>query len=154
MTLQEQIACHLQQHQIPFTVLSHPPADSAIDIAGARGTPLAWGGKTLVLKTTRGFVSLAISAANQVDNRKMRKALASSRVRFATLEELKQTTNLVPGCVPPVGEPFFELPLFMDGQLSKQPYIVFTPGTHTQSFQMKLTDYLAWANPTVVDVVR
>ena len=72
------------------------------------------------------------------------------RIRFATKEELHELTGLVPGCVPPFGEPILHLELYVDHSVLQNEKIAFNAASLTDSIIMQTEDYLKIARPTGV----
>ena len=95
----------LQERGIACRRVEHAPTLTSEDSARARGEPLAIGGKALLLKVDAMFALFVLSAARRLDNAAIRNALQAKKARFATREELWDMTGLVPGSVPPIGEP-------------------------------------------------
>ena len=63
------------------------------------------------------------------------------RLRFATVGELKELTGLVPGAVPPFGEPILPFPLYVDQSSLAHDRIAFNAGSLTNSVIMSVDDY-------------
>lgn len=134
-------------------VLDHAPLQgtgSAEHAVSVRGTPLEVGGKAILLKADGAYVLAAYSAARRLHSNTLRKALGVRRMRFATRDELAQQTGLVPGCVPPVGQPLLPFPLYADPSLTHNEVIAFTPGLLTRSVVAPVALWLAVARPTIV----
>ena len=142
----------LRGAEVAYRVLEHPAADTAVDVARVRGTPLAIGGKSLVMKLDRGigFAVLVVGGDRRIDNRLLRRHLGLRRYRFATRDELAELTGLVPGCVPPFGRPLFDLPLYVDAERLSHDRIAFSLASHTRSAEMAVSDWLSVAKPTDV----
>lgn len=68
-------------------------------------------------------------------------------VRFATKEELLEQTGLVPGCVPPFGEPIFPFVLYADTNVGATGKVAFNAGSLTHSIVMSATDWEKAARP-------
>ncbi|MBX2799219.1 MAG: hypothetical protein KTR31_16210 [Myxococcales bacterium] len=149
MTPADRILALLTERGVSFEVLEHPHATTALEAASARGTPPAWGGKSIVMKLDRGigFVVVAMGGDRQVDNRRLRAHLGVRRYRFATEEELMAQTGLRRGAVPPFGHPVFDLPLYVDADRAATETIVFSLASHTRSVRMATADWLAVAAP-------
>lgn len=128
----------------------HAPITTALDAAEIRGTPLAIGGKSLVMKGDGVFSVFVISSARSSQGRLIRRHLGTRRLRFATRDELLSLTGLTPGCVPPLGRPIFDLPLYVDQSIVDNDQIAFSAGSHTVSIVMAVPDYLAIARPDAV----
>ena len=77
----------------------------------------------------------------------LRRALKARRSRFATPDELRERTGLVPGSVPPFGEPILPFPLYVDSAIRDNQRIAFNAGSLTDSIIMAVEDYLPLAQP-------
>ena len=133
----------------PFERVDHALTQTAEQAAAARGTSLRIGGKSLVMKMGKkaNFGVFVVSGARRLDNRKVRRVLGVSKLRFATVDELMALTGLRPGCVPPFGSPVFDMPLFLDAATAALPALAFTLADHSKSAVMNMTDYLDVAAP-------
>lgn len=133
----------------PYTRVDHVAATSSPHAAQLRGAPLAIGGKSLLFKIGRSpdFRLLVVSAARRTENRRIRRHFGVQKLRFARPEELLAHTSLRPGCVPPLGRPIFDLPVFVDAALAASDEIAFTAADHRISVRMAMADYLAVAQP-------
>lgn len=129
--------------------LRHPPVTTAGEAAEVRGTPLAMGAKTIVLKIDDRFALFALSAAARIRTRHLRRGLGMRRARFADADELARLTGLRPGAVPPFGEPVLPLPLHADAALAERERIAFTPGVRDRSMIVAAEDWLRVAEPHV-----
>lgn len=127
----------------------HPPTTTSEASAAARGEPLAVGGKALLLRvgTTDDFQLFVFSAARRLDNAAVRKALGVRHLRFATADELRERTGLVPGSVPPFGPPVLPFPLNLDPSVLQQDRVAFNAGMLTRSLIISIGDYRRLASP-------
>lgn len=146
----DRIVALLRAHAVPYEIVDHPRAISAEEAAANRGTPLAMGGKSLVMKLERTFAVLVVGGDRAIDNRKLRRHLGLRRYRFATAEELATLTGLTPGAVPPFGRPVFDLPLYVDADRAVLEPLAFSLASHTRSVRMATADWLRVATPTEV----
>lgn len=144
------IAALLRDAGAEYREVRHAPVRTAEEAAAARGTPLEIGAKSIVLKVDDAFGVYATSAATIVRARFLRRNLGAKRTRFATPEELASLTGLVPGSVPPFGEPVLPVPLFVDPSLFRGAEIAFTPGLRDRSIVVATADYRRIARPEVV----
>ena len=151
----ERVQTLLSSHGITPREIEHPAVKTAEDAAASRGTPLAIGGKAILLRPgDSGFCVCVLSAATELDSKLVRKALGVRRLRFATPEELHELTGLVPGTVPPFGEPVLPFRLYADTLLTMQPEIAFTAGRPDRSLVIPMGDYLRVAGPRVLTFAR
>jgi Ala-tRNA(Pro) deacylase len=134
-----------------FREIHHAPTRTSEESARARGEPLSIGGKAILLKVDDSFKLFVFSASDRIDSGKVKRRFHAKRIRFATQDELKEITGLVPGSVPPFGKPFFSLDLFLDTTITRNSRIAFNAGTLTNSVIMNVQDYLEIARPVVFD---
>jgi prolyl-tRNA editing enzyme YbaK/EbsC (Cys-tRNA(Pro) deacylase) len=130
-----------------FREVRHPPTRTSEESARARGEPLAIGGKALLMKLADQHALFVISAARRVDSAAIRRELGVSRLRFVSAEELHHLTGLVPGSVPPFGEPILPFPLYADSSVFANDRIAFNAGTLTDSIVMSVSDWERIARP-------
>ncbi len=154
MTVLERIQQTLTDRGIAFRAIHHEATRTSEASAAARGEALEVGAKALVLKIDDRFALFVLSAARQLDARKIRAFLGVKKTRFATPDELMHLTRLVPGSVPPFGRPFFDLDLFVDASLTTLDGIAFNAGSLTDSVVMAAADYLDLVDATIFDFAR
>ncbi len=139
----------LESHNIPYREIDHGIATTCEDSARERGADIRIGGKTLLFKDKKDFRLFVISAAKQVDSKKVRKILGSQYLRFATSVELEKLCGVVSGALPPFGEGVYPYDLFMDESILENDEIAFNAGILTKSFILQLEDYLKVVSPTI-----
>ncbi len=111
-------------------------------IGGRAGEPLGAGAKALLLRTDDVFRLFVLPADLRLDSASVKRHLALKRLRFATAEELLELTGLVPGSVPPFGEPVLPFPLLADSSIGRRyEQVAFNAGTLTRSFIMTAADW-------------
>jgi Ala-tRNA(Pro) deacylase len=137
----------LSERGIAFREVTHPPTLTSEDSARERGEPLEIGGKALLLKLDGDFALFVLSAARILDNAAIRSALGARKSRFASRDELWAATGLVPGSVPPFGEPILPFQLYADPSILLQPRIAFNAGLLTRSCVLDIDDWIAIARP-------
>ena len=67
--------------------------------------------------------------------------MQTKKLRFATPDELFERTGLVPGSVPPFGEPVLPFQLLVDSLVFEQQNIAFNAGELTRSMLLAIPDY-------------
>ncbi len=140
--------CELyRQHEIDFRQVTHQPTMTSEESALVRGEPLEIGGKALLLKIAKQFHLFVLPAHRQIDSAKIKSRFETKKLRFATREELAELTGLVPGSVPPFGEPILPFQLFMDQSFQANDRIAFNAGMLTVSHVLELDNYVRVANP-------
>lgn len=139
---------------VAYRYLEHPPTRTSEESAAARGELLQHGGKSIVLKVGDAFRVCVLSAARELNSNRVRRHYGESRARFATSEELRALTGLVPGCVPPFGPPVLELPNALDEGFLALERIAFNAGSLTCSIVLPTRDYVRLARPEVFAYAR
>jgi prolyl-tRNA editing enzyme YbaK/EbsC (Cys-tRNA(Pro) deacylase) len=82
-----------------------------------------------------------LPADRKLDSQAVKRQLGAKKLRFADAAELLTLTGLVPGCVPPFGEPVLGLELLADPALCDNDKIAFNAGSLTNSIIMASADY-------------
>jgi len=138
----------LRESGVPFREVHHEPTRTSEESARARGESIEIGGKALLMKVGEEHAVFVVSAARKVDSGSIRRALGVRRLRFASGEELMELTGLVPGSVPPFGEPILPFPLYADASVFLNDRIAFNAGSLTDSIIMPVADWERLAQPT------
>ena len=134
---------------VPFVEKQHEPTFTSEESATARGEPLHFGGKALLLKTDEVFRLFVVPADRKLDSAAVKRELGVKKTRFATADELRDLSGLVPGSVPPFGPPILPFELFVDAAIRENPRIAFNAGSLTDSIILSVADYLRVAKPRV-----
>ena len=142
-TIRDLLACQ----GVEFREVHHQPTRTSEESARARGEPVAIGGKTLLMKVGGEHALFVISAAQRIDSAALRRGLGVKKLRFASAEELYELTGLVPGGVPPFGEPVLPFPLCADESVFENDRIAFNAGSLTDSIILSVTDWERIARP-------
>ncbi len=153
-TVLESIREWLTGQEVPFREVHHEPTRTSEDSARVRGEELRNGGKALVMKLDGDFALFVLPADRRAHSGTIRRTLGVRKLRFATAEELAELTTeegrpgLVPGSVPPFGQPILPFPLYVDQAIEQNERIAFNAGSMTDSIILGVPDYLRLASPT------
>lgn len=139
---------------IEHRIVVHAPGSTAEAIAEARGTPLELGTKALLMKGDGQFLVAAMPAQGRLDGNRLRRALGIKRMRFANAAELLDQTGLVPGCVPPWGEPVLPFRLVADPSIVERHQMAFTMGANDRSVILQTEAWVRSAGPELVPLLR
>lgn len=151
MSVRDRILTWLMEHGVHYKHLTHDPTPTSEDAALARGEELRIGGKALLLKVNDSFHLFVLPADRKMDSAAIKRKFKAKKLRFATADELATHTGLVPGAVPPFGEPILPFDVFVDRALTQNDRIAFNAGSLTDSVVMSMTDYLRLARPALTD---
>ncbi len=141
----------LDTQGVRYREVHHEPTLTSEESAKARGEDVSIGGKAILMKVDESFKLFVLSAAKKVDSRKIKKHFNAKKLRFASTEELQQSTGLVPGSVPPFGRPILPLDLFVDTSIRQNRLIAFNAGLLTDSIIMQSEDYFRIADAKVFE---
>src|ERR1700684_1298017 len=134
---------------VVFREVHHEPTRTSEESAHARGEELRVGGKALLLKVDDVYRLFVLSADRKLDSAAIKRHFGARKMRFATPEELADLTGLVPGSVPPFGQPVLPFPLYADPSVFENERIAFNAGSLTDSMVMPAGDYRRLAAPEV-----
>lgn len=148
----DRLRAYLHQHGVVVREIHHAPTPTSEDSARARDESLRVGGKALVLKVGGDFKLFVLPADRRFDSSAVKKSLGIRKLRFASAVELLELTGLVPGSVPPFGDPILPLPLICDDAIRDNERIAFNAGSLTISFVLQIDDYLRVARPEFMSI--
>lgn len=137
----------LTSEGVTFRLVHHEPTYTSEESARARGEELRVGGKALVMQVGDVPALFVLPADRKVDSGAIRRELKVGKLRFATREELAELTGLVPGSVPPFGQPILPFQLYLDAAVPENDRIAFNAGSLTDSMILSMPDYLRVARP-------
>ncbi len=151
MTITETIIDLLASANINYTGKHHDPTFTSEESAKTRGEDLSSGAKAIVYKIESEFYLFVMAANEKIDTKKVKAYFRSlgqraKKTRFASKQELLDLTGLVPGSVPPFGQPVLPFQLFVDPSLLKNDKISFNAGSLTYSITLSLLDYTKISN--------
>ena len=149
LAVHERIIALLDRGGVSYRHVEHEPTRTSEESARARGEDVRIGGKALLLRRADDFALFVMSAARRLHSGRVRKRFGLKRLRFATPEELDTLTGLVPGSVPPFGEPILPFSLFADASVIANNRIAFNAGSLTHSIIMTVEDWQRIAAPEI-----
>jgi Ala-tRNA(Pro) deacylase len=149
MSVLDQIREYLRSQSIDFREVHHAPTFTSEESAKARGEDLRIGGKALLMKTGDVFRLFVLSASLKADSAAIREKFGVKKTRFATADELRELTGLVPGSVPPFGRPILPFDLYADTSITANEKIAFNAGSLEDSIILRVEDWRRVANPEI-----
>jgi Ala-tRNA(Pro) deacylase len=145
----ESIREWLRREGVPFREVQHAPTYTSEESAKARGEEVRVGGKAILMKADQVFRLFVLSAALRIDSAAIKQHFQIKKLRFASPDELRDLTGLVPGSVPPFGAPILPFELFADPSVFAQGKIAFNAGSLTDSIILSTEDYRRLAQPVM-----
>jgi prolyl-tRNA editing enzyme YbaK/EbsC (Cys-tRNA(Pro) deacylase) len=146
----------LKTNNINFESIHHEATPTSEDSARVRGDDLSQGAKAILYKVQDEYALFVFAADKRMNPKLIKnyfkmKGKKAKKTRFASSEELMNLTGLIPGSVPPFGEPILPFDLYVDPSLLSNTIIAFNAGSITDSIKMSLRDYQDIANPEVFE---
>lgn len=144
----DRIIALLESSGVTYRRVEHGPTRTSEESAAARGEPLENGAKALLIKVDDDFRLFVLCADRQLDSAALKRLLNAKKTRFATAEELLEQTGLVPGSVPPLGEPILPYVLYADDEVGRRTdRVAFNAGSLTTSLILAAADWERIAQP-------
>lgn len=142
----------LDGNKVEYSVISHPPAYTAQEVAASAHIPGRDLAKTVIVQVDGTLAMAVVPASREVDMVLLRKAAGAQRVGLADKSEFAtRFEGCKLGTMPPFGN-LFGMGTYMDRELAKEEYIAFNAGTHTDVIAMRFNDYRRVAHPKLVHI--
>ncbi len=147
------VAEFLQERQVPFETLLHPPAFTAQKRARFLHLPGRQVAKAVLLHGPGGHVLAVLAATDHVDTERVGLALGGP-VRLADDEEIAAVfRDCEWGVVPPFGT-LYGLPVLLDEGLMPDMLMVFETTTHAEAVRMLCRDFERLERPRRLALTR
>ena len=139
----------LREAHVPYTVVPHRPAFTALEEASATHVASRDWAKVVVCFIDGEPVEAVLPAPSVVNLDRLLELSGGREIRLAGEEELQR---LYPGCelgaMPPFG-PLYGQTVYVDAALAMEPKLVFNAGTHRDAIDMRWNDFVKMVNPIV-----
>lgn len=145
---------YLDRHHVAYEVHTHPLAYTSERTAQAQHVPGREMAKVVVLRDGADFFLFVLPAPFRVDLALAAEALDRPALRIAEEAEFR---DLFPGCEPGAMPPFgnlFGMPVWVDHSLTRDEFIVFDAGSHTETVRLRYGDFAGLVKPRVARFAR
>jgi Ala-tRNA(Pro) deacylase len=149
MPVLKRLEGYLKQNAVKYEVLPHRQAFTAQETAEAQHVPGRDLAKVVILRSSSDFFMVVMAAPERVDLECAKSILGRADIALATERDF---TVLFPECEPGAMPPFgnlYGLPVWVDRALSRDEWIVFNSGTHTETIRMRYADFAKLVQPQV-----
>lgn len=109
--------------------------------------------KTLLLKTSNGYIVAIARGDRRVDFKKASKLL-NTNVTLARPEEVKNILNVDPGAVTPISRSVKNLRIILDPAILENEYILCGGGSTNRLYKVKTRDLVTYLKPEILDVFK
>ena len=148
MLMRKRLESHLDQNQIPYSLILHRPTFSAQVAASLMHVPGKEVAKAVALRAGEK-VLLAILPASYHVNFDRLSAIAGDRVQLLEPEKCNETfPDCEAGAIPPFGE-LYGVPVYLDEALAEDSEIVLSAGTLSESLRMGNGDFIRLVKPQI-----
>ena len=144
----------LNEHHVPFDILTHEPTYDAQHMAQAVHVPGREVAKTVLLRANHGYKYLVavLPATSMIDFAKASRNLGDTELALATeLEMADVCPDCEIGALPPFGS-HYGLNTVVDESLAADETIVFEGNAHTEAIRMKFADFCDLEHPLVFPI--
>ncbi len=140
----------LNAHAVRYTVMSHPSAYTAQEIAQATLIPGKALAKTVMVKIDGRLSMGVLPAAYRIDLAALKEAVGAATVELASESEFAEIfPDCETGAMPPFGN-LYGLPVLVAQSLTENQEIAFNAGTHTEVIKMDFADFARLVKPSVL----
>ncbi|MBI3957135.1 MAG: YbaK/EbsC family protein [Candidatus Kerfeldbacteria bacterium] len=148
MSLPVKVSNYLTKSAAVFEPVEHRTVFTAYDLAATLREPLDAIGKTLLVKTDKGFHLIVLPASRRLDLGKLKKLLGAKKITIATEKDMVRELKVKPGAITPFGS-LHKLPVVVDKSLVKSKKILLGSGSFTDSVRMSSSVFVALENATL-----
>jgi len=148
MEIPKKLISYLNEKKVPYEILHHPEAFTAQTIAAAEHVKGRHHAKVVMVKSGGEHLMTVLPADSRLDLENLEKLTGKP----AAIESEAEFKDLFPDCAPGAMPPFGDLygvPTYVDKSLTKEDYIVFEAGTHTDAIKLSYRDYERTAKPHI-----
>lgn len=131
-----------------YTLVSHRIVYTAFDLAATLRLPLADVVKTLLIKTDKGFAIALLSAAQQLDLKKLAKIASVKKIIIPKEREMVTRFKVKKGPLASFGS-LYALPVYLDKNLLKRKKVLFSWGSFKESILLPIKDFVNAEQPII-----
>jgi Ala-tRNA(Pro) deacylase len=142
---------YLDSQNVQYSVIEHPSAYTAQEIAASASIPGQQMAKTVMIKIDGKMAMAVLPAPERVNFAALIAFTGAERVELASEQDFK---DMFPDCelgaMPPFGN-LYGMPIYAAESLAEEVDIAFCGGTHTELVRMSFNDFERLAKPNVLD---
>jgi Ala-tRNA(Pro) deacylase len=148
MEIPRKLISYLNEKKVPYEILHHPEAYTAQTIAAAEHVKGRHHAKVVMVKSGGQHLMTVLPADSRLDLEKLEKLTGKPAALESEAEFKELFPDCAPGTMPPFGD-LYGVPTYVDQSLTKEDYIVFEAGTHTDAIKLNYSDYERTAKPHI-----
>lgn len=151
MPISKKILNHLDKNKVKYEILKHKTVYTAFDLANTLKKKLSEIAKTLLIKADNRYVLVVLPAHYKLDLGKLKKILKSKKVEIVKEKVMSRVLKIKPGAMVPFGT-LHKVGVVLDRTLLKTERIIMGAGSFTESFRLKIKDFLKAEKPAIGSV--
>ena len=146
------VKTYLDSQNIKYTIIEHPLAYTAQEIAASAHIPGQQLAKTVMLNIDGEMAMAVLPAPERVNLHRLKEHTMAESVEIADEADFK---NLFPDCetgaMPPFGH-LYGVQVFAASSLADEIEIAFCAGSHTELVRISYSDFENLVEPVVLDI--
>lgn len=147
MAVSQRLQTFLASNRMKYSVMKHPVAYTAQEIAAAQHVPGRRLAKSVLVLTDRGPVLAVLPAVQLIDLKKLKTFLKTKTLTIGKEADIKaRFPDVEVGAMSPFGN-LYEVPVAVDRGLAESGEIVFNAGSHTETIKMRYADFATLVKP-------
>lgn len=137
----ERVGRYLEEKHLPYEHTSHTRAVAAQRLAAAEHVTGERVAKPVVVSVDGVLALAVVTASEKVDVEALRRAAGATRVEVVPEDAFEgRFAPCEVGAEPPLG--LFGLPIYVDAQLAREPWILMRGGTHEDALRIETGAWL------------
>jgi Ala-tRNA(Pro) deacylase len=141
----------LDHERVIYTHKTHRITFIAKDLAQADRVPPWEIAKTVVFVGDGAYGMAVLPGSARIDLEELRIKLGLGSIRLASEMELaKLFPDVELGAMPPFGNLYDHIPVYVDTSLADEETIAFNAGTHRDVLHMKFHDFKRFVHPAIL----
>jgi len=147
--LPQKIEKELKKSNVWYEVRHHPATMTAEGLAQRENVDGHQVAKVVILREKSHYYMMVLPASYFVDLKEARRSTGHQNLHFASEEELGRIfPDCELGAMPPMGH-LYNLPVFVERDLTDDTIIEFNAGSHEDAVRMKYQDFQQMEQPQV-----
>lgn len=148
MSLPQKFFTYLEKNKAKYETVKHRVVYTAYDLAETLHLPHGSIVKNLLIKTEKGLHLALLSAAHQLDIKKLLNVLKAKKLSILKEKDMIQALKLGKRPLPSFGG-LYKIPVILEKALLKNKKLVLSGGSFTDSLILPVKDFLILEQPIV-----
>lgn len=148
--LAKRIKKFLDENHVKYKTINHTPAYTAQEIAALAHVPGRELAKAVIVKIDGKLAMIIEPADLKVNLKALKELIGASKVELASeFEFADKFPECETGAMPPFGN-LYDMDVYVEDELSKDEWISFNAGNHSELIRMQYKEFAKIVKPTVI----